>query len=111
MGHVRSRLLAHLPANLPVRLQKTQPKSFVKRILPLSPTLSRFCAAKPRIFMKTRNFGVGGRGVPPPQSLPNRETTLTAPAGAPAAHAAVATAVAGHDGAADGATGGVAHVD
>src|ERR1035438_9179568 len=111
MGHLRSRFSTHLPANPPVRPQKIRPKSLFRSILPVSPTRSRVCA-RLRVSPSKHGFcDMGGRGVPPPQSIPLRETNLAAPTRTPAAHAAVAAPIPGHDGAANGATGGVAHVD
>src|SRR5271165_3794302 len=41
---------------------KTPAKSFVKTILPVTPTRSRFCAQNLAIPMKTRNLGEGYGG-------------------------------------------------
>jgi len=63
-GPVRLRFLANFPAKAPVYPRKPPPKSFVKTILPVSPTRRRICAQIPAIFMKTRNFRGRGRGPP-----------------------------------------------
>ena len=61
MGHVRSRFSATFPAKAQPYPEKIALKSFVNKILPVSPTGSRFCAENVRISMKTRIYG-GGRG-------------------------------------------------
>jgi hypothetical protein len=54
MGHVRSRLFAHLLAIASVRPPEIPPKSFTETILPLTPMGSGFCAENLHISMKTR---------------------------------------------------------
>src|SRR5271165_2661313 len=72
MGLVRSRFLAHLPTKPPVHPRKIRPKSFIKRILPVTPTCSRFCIENLRMSMKTRIRGEGG-GVPTERAFPRKE--------------------------------------
>src|SRR5271157_1429223 len=80
MGHVCSRFFTHLPANPALHLQKIPPKSFVQRILPVTPTRSTVCAQNPANSMKTRNFvGGGGGGVPKPRYFPFRKSKFSHP--------------------------------
>ena len=63
MGHASSPFLTHLPANTPVQLPKIQPKSFIKRILPVTYTGPIICTQNDAISMKTRIFVGWGEGV------------------------------------------------
>src|SRR5271166_4828718 len=76
MGHVCSRFFTHLPANPALHLQKIPPKSFVQRILPVTPTRSTDCAQNPANSMKTRNFVGGGRGCPQTKIFPISEIQI-----------------------------------
>jgi hypothetical protein len=66
MGHLRSRFSTRLPAETPVHPHKISPKSFVKRILPLSPTGRGICRPNFAISFRNRNLqnAGGGEGVP-----------------------------------------------
>jgi hypothetical protein len=71
-GSVRLRNFFHLPINAPVCPQNISPKSFIKKILPISPTRRRFCEENVAIFLKTGIHRGRGRGYVVPVCL--RET-------------------------------------
>jgi len=62
-GHAPFRFPAPLPAQAPVHPQKIPAKSFVNRILPISPLVRGICAQNLANAMKTWNFG-GEGGTP-----------------------------------------------
>ena len=63
IGSVRLRFFAFLPAAVPHRPSKILAKSFVKRILPITPTPAGIYAEIIRNSMKTRNLGGRGEGL------------------------------------------------
>ena len=73
-GPVRSRFSAHLPTQAAVQPQKPTPKSFVKRILPLSPTHSIFYPESTPQVLQNEDFatkrGEGGYPVRGARSNP-----------------------------------------
>src|SRR5271165_6915713 len=64
LGLVGLQSLIDFPSETPLHLQKAPPKSFIKRILPISPLCRGICAQNLPILMKTRNFEGEGEGVP-----------------------------------------------
>jgi len=61
---VLARFFADLPLYNNSQPYRIPPNSFVKKILPVSPTRRRIRAQNSAIFMKTRNFRGEGEGVP-----------------------------------------------
>jgi len=62
MGPVRSQFFAHLPDPAAVQPEKLPPKSFGKKILPLTLSFHAACREIPTTVMKTRNFEGEGEG-------------------------------------------------